>query len=43
MTDHRLEGLCGAVPIMFWVLIGFLKKMTEATITMTRFRQLPIE
>ena len=28
---------------MFCWLMGFWKKMTDATITMTRFKQLPME
>lgn len=28
---------------MFCWLMGFWKKMTDATMTMTRFRQFPIE
>ena len=30
-------------PIMFWRPMGFWKKMTEATMTMTRLRQFPME
>jgi len=30
-------------PMMFCLETGFLKKMTEATMTMTLFRQLPME
>ena len=29
-------------PMMFWRPMGFWKKMTEATMTMTRLRQLPM-
>lgn len=39
---QRSWGLEGA-PIWFWRPMGFWKKMTEATITITRFRQLPME
>lgn len=34
---------CRSAPSMFCWLMGFWKKMTDATMTMTRFRQFPIE
>lgn len=38
--QHEEEGVA---PIMFWRPMGFWKNSTEATITMTRLRQFPME